>query len=71
MLYGDPAIVLKQVLQAVPVNEVVMHRDFTPYAKARDQKLKEVTDDLGIPLTLLVDHTLADLIDFQRTSGKN
>jgi deoxyribodipyrimidine photo-lyase len=61
IVYGEPAAVLEQVLMLHQVKEIVLHQDFTPYAKFRDRQLKKVAARFGIPVTTFVDHALADL----------
>ncbi|NQX69219.1 deoxyribodipyrimidine photo-lyase [Paenibacillus alba] len=71
VVYGEPEVVLELLLQNTPIDEVVLHSDFTPYAKSRDHKLRDVARELGVSFTAFIDHTLADLADFQNTSGKS
>ncbi|UKS25646.1 DNA photolyase family protein [Paenibacillus sp. HWE-109] len=71
VVYGEPEVVLEQVLHNAPIDEVIVHRDFTPYSKTRDRKLREAARARGVPFTEFVDHTLADLADFQISSGKS
>ncbi|TXK74093.1 deoxyribodipyrimidine photo-lyase [Paenibacillus sp. N3.4] len=41
------------------------------WSKIRDRKLKEAAHEHGVTITKLIDHTLADLADFQQTSGRS
>ncbi len=66
LAYGEPAEVVHALLTQLQFTEVVVHRDFTPYAITRDRKLQQVIDRFHIPFTRIVDHTLIDLADFQR-----
>jgi deoxyribodipyrimidine photo-lyase len=71
LLYGEPAEVLERLLECHPLEELVVHRDFTPYAIVRDRKLKAVAEQRGIPITSLTDHSLVDLTSFQSWTGRS
>lgn len=65
IVYGEPAKVIDQILQKHPIEEIVLHRDFTPYAKLRDRAIAVVAEEHRIRITQLVDHLLIDLPQFQ------
>ncbi|MEW4371874.1 cryptochrome/photolyase family protein [Paenibacillus kandeliae] len=69
--YGKPEEVLEYVLDKLDIDEVVAHRDFTPYAKERDRKLRKVAEDRDVAFTLLVDHMMLDVEPFADFTGKN
>lgn len=69
--YGKPEEVLDYMLEQLEIDEVVAHRDFTPYARDRDRKLKQVAEDHGAALTLLVDHMLLHVEQFTEFTGKD
>ena len=71
IVYGQPEVVLDHVLNKLDIDEVVTHRDFTPYAKDRDRKLKAVADQANVAFTLLVDHMLIDVEQFSDFTGKD
>ncbi|OMF29078.1 deoxyribodipyrimidine photolyase [Paenibacillus sp. FSL H8-0548] len=64
VLYGDPALITEALLQAHPIDEVVVHADYTPYARKRDEQLQQVTRSLGRRWMPLADAALADLEAF-------
>ena len=70
ILYGEPSVVVRQLLQNHPIDEIIIHADHTPYALKRDLDLRETASSLGIKLTSYEDGTLADLQDFTRWSGR-
>ncbi|WP_372008905.1 deoxyribodipyrimidine photo-lyase [Paenibacillus chitinolyticus] len=65
VLAGEPHVVVDQLLDALPIEEIVLNGDITPYALVRDRKLKVSASARGVPVTTLIDHTLADFGDFQ------
>lgn len=40
--YGTPEKILEQCLQKLPIDTVVVNRDYTPYSVQRDQKLSQI-----------------------------
>lgn len=68
--YGDPEAVVTRIMEHHPIQEIVWHRDFTPYAIERDRKLQDLADERGITVIALDDYTLIDMDDFQRFSGR-
>lgn len=76
VVHGDPAEVLDWLLRELQgsqseIDEVVAHRDFTPYARERDRKMKQAADKRGIPFTLLVDSLMIDTERFAEFTGKD
>ncbi|MCA0758258.1 DNA photolyase family protein [Paenibacillus sp. N4] len=61
VLYGDPAVITEELLQAHPVDEVVVHSDYSPYSRSRDERLQKTVRLLGRRWTSLLDAPLADL----------
>ncbi|MCQ4086582.1 deoxyribodipyrimidine photo-lyase [Saccharibacillus sp. JS10] len=73
--YGDPAEVLEWLLKKLhgsddAIDEVIVHRDFTPYARDRDRKMKKVADDHDVAFTPLMDMLMIDLDAFAEFTGK-
>ncbi|MFC9710800.1 cryptochrome/photolyase family protein [Paenibacillus sp. NPDC056933] len=70
--YGKPAEVVDDVLDQLQgrVDEVVVHRDMTPYAFERDRGIRQVTEGRGVTFTQLTDHLLMDLAGFADFTGK-
>ncbi|WP_172199408.1 cryptochrome/photolyase family protein [Saccharibacillus qingshengii] len=76
VVHGDPSEVLDWLLDELKgseseIDEVVAHRDFTPYARERDRKMKQAADNHGIPFTLLVDSLMIDTERFAEFTGKD
>ncbi|MBP1994954.1 cryptochrome/photolyase family protein [Paenibacillus eucommiae] len=70
VIYGEPAAVIDRTLQALAIQEIIYQQDFTPYAIHRDRKIKEIAAQYNVKLTTFIDHTLADLADYHRYSGR-
>ncbi|MBD2871634.1 cryptochrome/photolyase family protein [Paenibacillus arenilitoris] len=64
VLYGEPERVTEALLQAHPIEEVVVHDDYTPYARLRDERLRELARKLGRSWTPVADAPLADMTAF-------
>lgn len=71
LLYGEPAAVVSGLLASHPVEELVFHEDFTPYATHRDQQLRATADAAGVAVTAYDEQSLVDLREFQRWSGRS
>lgn len=71
VLYGEPQTVVSRLLAEHPVEELVCHEDYTPYAIARDRALREAAAERGVRFTAYGELPLADLRDFQRWSGRS
>ncbi|WP_458120869.1 cryptochrome/photolyase family protein [Paenibacillus sp. Z6-24] len=69
--YGEPEQVLDYVLEQQQIDEVVVHRDFTPYARERDRKLRQTAEQRGVAFTLLVDHMMIHVEHFAEFTGKD
>ncbi|WP_172251746.1 cryptochrome/photolyase family protein [Saccharibacillus deserti] len=76
VVHGDPSEVLDWLLDELKggehgIDEVVAHRDFTPYARERDRKMKQAADKHEVPFTLLVDSLMIDTKRFAEFTGKD
>ncbi len=69
--YGKPEDVLDAILEQYEIDEVVAHRDFTPYARERDRKLAHVAKQHGAEFTLLLDHMMIHVEPFTDFTGKD
>ncbi|NGZ74958.1 cryptochrome/photolyase family protein [Saccharibacillus alkalitolerans] len=74
--YGAPEEVLSHLLGRLEggpeeIDEVVAHRDFTPYARDRDRKLKGAAEAHGAAFTLLVDTLMIETERFAEFTGKD
>ncbi|CAM2784217.1 deoxyribodipyrimidine photo-lyase [Paenibacillus taichungensis] len=73
VLYGKPAEVIEHILDRMQsrIDEVIVHRDMTPYAIERDRGIRKVTESRGVTFTQLTDHLLMDLKGFADYTGKS
>ncbi|CAM4156903.1 cryptochrome/photolyase family protein [Saccharibacillus endophyticus] len=74
--HGDPAEVLEWLLDQQKggeheIDEVVVHRDFTPYARERDRNLKKAAEKHDVAFTPLMDTLMIDLDRFAEFTGKD
>ncbi|WP_339180503.1 deoxyribodipyrimidine photo-lyase [Paenibacillus sp. FSL R5-0701] len=71
--YGKPAEVVDFILNEFEgeINEIVVHRDMTPYAIERDRAIRKVSEAHEVTFTQLTDHLLMDLNGFANFTGKS
>ncbi|UPK43789.1 FAD-binding domain-containing protein [Paenibacillus pabuli] len=71
--YGKPAKVIDYILEQMQgrIDEVIVHRDMTPYAIERDRGIRRVTEEREVTFTQLTDHLLMDLAGFADFTGKS
>jgi deoxyribodipyrimidine photo-lyase len=71
--YGKPVEVIDYILEQMQsrVDEVIVHRDMTPYAIERDRGIRKVTEEREVAFTQLTDHLLMDLKGFADFTGKS
>lgn len=71
--YGKPAEVVEFILNEFKgeINEIVVHRDMTPYAIERDRAIRKVSEAHEVSFTQLTDHLLMDLNGFANFTGKS
>lgn len=71
--YGKPAEVVDFILKYFKddINEIVVHRDMTPYAMERDRAIRKVSEAYDVSFTQLTDHLLMDLNGFAHFTGKS
>ncbi len=70
ILYGEPDEVVKKLAQTYPIEQIMVHADYTPYAVKRDKQLNETASSLGIQFQTYSDSMLCDLADFVEWSGR-
>lgn len=58
VLYDEPVSALQQLLKASDASAVYAHRDFSAYARRRDERLKTLCEQQGIPIYFVDDVTL-------------
>lgn len=71
--YGKPAEVVDFILNEFKgeIDEIVVHRDMTPYAIERDRAIRKVSEAHEVSFTQLTDHLLMDLNGFANFTGKS
>ncbi|WP_340399842.1 deoxyribodipyrimidine photo-lyase [Paenibacillus sp. FSL H8-0079] len=71
--YGKPAEVVNFILNEFKgeIEEIVVHRDMTPYAIERDRAIRKVSEAHEVSFTQLTDHLLMDLNGFANFTGKS
>lgn len=71
--YGKPAEVVDFILNEFKgeIDEIVVHRDMTPYAIERDRAIRKVSEAYEVLFTQLTDHLLMDLNGFANFTGKS
>src|ERR1700712_2031062 len=50
VFYGFPETVFQQLMSTFTIESVFTNNDYEPYAKERDEKVKGILSDKGIPL---------------------
>ncbi|MHA0858317.1 cryptochrome/photolyase family protein [Paenibacillus sp. CMAA1364] len=70
VLYGNPTQIVDQLLSHHPIDEIIIHADYTPYALKRDLELQNTATSHGVKLTSYDDGMLVDLHDFVDWSGR-
>ena len=63
LFYGEFDKVIKNIIKTSKINTISITKDYTPYAKKREQILKKICDDNNIKLTITEDYFLTDKID--------
>ncbi|MBJ6360689.1 cryptochrome/photolyase family protein [Paenibacillus sp. GCM10012307] len=71
VLYGRPEEITADLLEAYPIQGVVAHADYTPYAKKRDAALAAATALRSVPVVFVEDLPLAPHAQFQEFSGRS
>ncbi|WP_169090196.1 cryptochrome/photolyase family protein [Paenibacillus sp. PL91] len=64
VLHGDPASITEALLEAHPIDEVIVHADYTPYSRHRDEQLQLTVRGLNRRWMSIADAPLADLEAF-------
>lgn len=70
VLYGNPAAITEALLHEHPIDEVIVHTDYTPYSRQRDEQLGLITRSLGRRWMSIADSPLADLDAFPAFARK-
>ncbi len=64
VLHGDPEAIVDALLAAHPIDEVVVHADYSPYSRRRDERLQQLIRARERRWMTLLDSSLADLVEF-------
>ncbi|WP_256700750.1 deoxyribodipyrimidine photo-lyase [Paenibacillus sp. P46E] len=70
ILYGEPDRVVQKLVQAHPIEQIMVHTDYTPYALKRDKQLNDIASSLNIRFQSYSDNMLCDPDDFMDWSGR-
>lgn len=66
---GKPLEVWNSLLNTFKIHSVYLNRDYEPYARKRDQQLKEVLDQKGIPLFTFKDQVIFEPGEILKADG--
>ena len=69
IFYGFPEEIWPQILEEYEVDQVYTNRDYEPYAKERDQKVRDLLEQHNIPFHTFKDHVIFEADEVQKNSG--
>lgn len=67
--YGKPEEIIKDLTKEYSVNAVFTNRDYEPYAKQRDEKIKDLLDEQGIDFKIFKDHVVFEKSEVVKGDG--
>lgn len=67
--YGYPEEIWQDILQEYTVQAVYTNHDYEPYAKNRDEKIKELLSAEDIPFHTYKDHVIFEGLEVEKKSG--
>lgn len=67
--YGYPEQVWQNLLQEYTIEAVYTNHDYEPYAKTRDQKIKNFLAAQGIPFHTFKDHVIFEGLEVEKKTG--
>ncbi len=67
--YGTPEEVWANIIQEYPIENVFINRDYEPYAKARDQKIKAILAAQNVELHDFKDHIIFEKEEVTKADG--
>lgn len=67
--YGNPLEILKEFISKCSIDSLFMHRDYTPFARDRSLKIKNLCNKLGITFHLIPDYLLNEPESIKTVSG--
>ena len=69
IIHGENNKVIENIIKQNKINKVYCNQDYTPYAKKRDNELKELLDKHDIELSMFEDYTLTPVESVLTDSG--
>jgi deoxyribodipyrimidine photo-lyase len=70
IVYGDPAAVIARLHVLQPIEEIVFHRDVTPYAQHRDRALLAWSKQSGVKCSAMDDQMMTSPEQFDAFAGR-
>lgn len=67
--YGYPEEVWQNIIDSYEVKAVYANRDYEPYAKNRDQQIKELLESHAIPFHTCKDHVIFEGLEVEKKGG--
>lgn len=67
--YGKPEEVWKELFNEYDIQTVFFNRDYEPYAKERDEAIKDICSDRGIKCETFKDHVIFEKEEVQKNAG--
>lgn len=69
LFHGKPAAIFKELLKAYDIAEVITNRDYEPYAKERDNSIKDLLDNENIKFTTHKDQVIFEKDEVVKKDG--
>lgn len=67
--HGDPVAIWQDIIATYPIAAVFTNHDYEPYAKKRDEAVKRVLAEKGIPLHTFKDHVIFEEQEIVKKDG--
>jgi len=67
---GDPAVVLQKLCAVLPVSAIFANRDYTPFARERDDAIAAACARAGVPFRISGDALLVEPEEMHKDDGK-
>tara|TARA_B100000242_G_scaffold293515_1_gene271915 strand:- start:117 stop:1526 length:1410 start_codon:yes stop_codon:yes gene_type:complete len=69
---GENNKVIKHLIQEWGITDIVFNQDYTPYARKRDNDIKEIAEKVGVKVHMIEDYLLAPIGNYLKPgSGKD
>ncbi len=69
VFYGDPVEVWQQLIATYPISDVYLNRDYEPYAKKRDEAVKNLLLKCGVNMHTFKDHVIFENEEVRSKTG--